>query len=75
MCSLDCHFLYGMGSLQEEMNLGHVLRKYRLMSELSVRSMAEVVGLNASTYSRLERGEIMDGDTLASVLRWLLERV
>lgn len=57
------------------MRLGHVLRKYRLMMEISVRTMADNVGLNASTYSRLERGEAMDGDTLASVMRWLLERV
>ena len=32
-----------------------------------------MMGLTAATYSRLERGEMMDGKTLAIVLRWLTE--
>lgn len=57
------------------MKLGLVLRKYRIMSEFSVRTMADTLNLSLSTYSRLERGEMMDGDTLATVLNWLMERV
>lgn len=55
------------------MNLGDVLRKYRLMSELTVRDMADRIGLNHSTYSRMELGEEVSGPTLAATLNWLMK--
>lgn len=42
------------------------------MSDLGVREAAAEVGLSSATLSRIERGEAMDGQTLATVLRWLL---
>lgn len=57
------------------MRLGEVLRKWRLMSELNVREVAERIGISPATYSRVERGEGMDGRTLAAVMRWMFEEV
>ncbi len=55
------------------MRLGEVMRKFRVMSELSQRDLAEQIGLNVSTICRIENGEGMDGKTLAKVLVWLTE--
>lgn len=57
------------------MRLGIILRKYRAMAEKSTRDMAAELGISAATYSRIERGEGMDGTTLARILKWLLEEV
>lgn len=42
------------------------------MSDLSVREAAAQMELSAATFSRIERGEVMDGQTLARILLWLL---
>ena len=55
------------------MRLGALIRKWRTMSELTVRVAAPMIGISAATLSRIERGEPMDGATLAKVLRWMLE--
>jgi len=55
------------------MRLGEVIRKFRVMSELSQRDLAKQIGLNVSTLCRIENGEGMDGKTLAKVLLWLME--
>lgn len=57
------------------MRLAEILRKYRIHSERSVRSLAEEIGLPSATYSRVERGEQMDGHTLALILSWLIRPV
>ena len=53
--------------------LGEVLWKWRMMRELSQRTVAAMLGISASTLSRLERGEFPDAQTLKLVLCWLLE--
>lgn len=55
------------------MRLCDVLRKWRIMSELSQRETAKEIGINVSTLCRIENGEGMDGKTLAKVLVWLTE--
>ena len=55
------------------MRLGEVIRKFRVMSELSQRDLANQIGVNVSTLCRIENGEGMDGKTLAKVLGWLME--
>jgi transcriptional regulator with XRE-family HTH domain len=55
------------------MRLGEVLRKWRRASDLGVREAAKELGISHGTLSRIERGENMDGETLAKVLRWLME--
>jgi len=42
------------------------------MADRSLREVARNMGMSAATLSRVERGEVMDGKTLASILRWLL---
>lgn len=43
------------------------------MSEVTTRDLAERIGISAATLSRVERGEAMDGATLAKILNWLFE--
>lgn len=54
------------------MKLGEVIRKWRVMSELSVREAAMQIGLAPATLARIESGDSMGGDSLAAVLRWLM---
>lgn len=55
-------------------HLGEILNCWRWQKRITVRDAAVQIGLSASTYSRLERGCSIDGDTLATVLAWLLRR-
>lgn len=54
------------------MRLGYLLRKYRLVSDFDLRTVALEIGISTSTLSRIETGGQMDGDTLAKVLVWLM---
>ena len=54
------------------MRIAIVLRRYRAITEKTTRELAAEIGIGASTYSRIERGEGMDGETLATILKWLL---
>ena len=54
------------------MRLGYLLRKYRMVSDLDLRTIALEIGISTSTLSRIETGEKMDGDTLAKMLIWLM---
>ena len=54
------------------MNLGTVLRKWRLMSELDLRSAAAEMNLDAATLLRIEQGRMPSAETLRSILIWLM---
>ena len=54
------------------MKLGKVLRKWRLMSELTVREAAKEIGLDAATYVRMELGRMPSAETLAKVIIYLI---
>lgn len=54
------------------MRIGIVLRKWRAVNEISIRSLAAEIRISAATLSRIERGESMDGMTLAKILNWLM---
>lgn len=54
------------------MQIGDVLRKWRKMSDLTVKDAAKQIGIGTSTLLRIENGEMMDGVTLAKILTWLL---
>ena len=54
------------------MRLGEVIRKWRVMSELSVRDAAAIIGISATTLHRFESGDDVDGRTLITVLKWLM---
>lgn len=53
------------------MRLGSVLRKYRLMQEMTVRELAAEIGISFPTLSRMENGLGVDAATLMKVLNWL----
>jgi transcriptional regulator with XRE-family HTH domain len=55
------------------MRLGDVLRKWRRAEDVGVREAAKMIGVSHGTLSRIERGEKMDGDTLAKILKWLMD--
>jgi hypothetical protein len=40
---------------------------------MSVREAAECIGIPSSTYTGIEKGRAMSGETLAHLLRWLTE--
>ena len=50
------------------MRLGNVLRKWRLMTEKSVRDVAKEIGTSAPTLCRFEQGYDIDGQTLAKLI-------
>jgi hypothetical protein len=50
-----------------------LLRAWRHHEEMTVREAAEHVGIPYSTYQRIEKGYAMSGETLAVILRWMLE--
>lgn len=54
------------------MNLAKVLRKWRVTSEISQRAAAQLIGIEASAYSRIEKGEDTSGANLAKLLLWLM---
>lgn len=54
------------------MRLGSVIRAWREQNRYGVREAAKLMGVSHATLSRIERGENMDGEVLAKLLRWLL---
>lgn len=55
------------------MRLGKVLKKYRLMCELDLRTLAKEIGTSAPTLMRLEMGHDPEYRTFKKILDWLSE--
>jgi transcriptional regulator with XRE-family HTH domain len=55
------------------MRLGHVLTRWRWAQQISLVDASRMMGISKATLSRIERGEAMDGRTLAKILTWLFE--
>lgn len=55
------------------MRIADLLRAWRHHEHMSVREAAERVGIPSSTYARIEKGYPPSGETLAVILRWMLE--
>lgn len=53
------------------MRLGIVLKKYRAMQEVTVRDLAQDVGVSAATMCRIENGMDCDSTTLMKIFNWL----
>lgn len=62
-----------MSEKEAEVNLGIVLKKWRLMNELSLRGASKIIGIPFVTLNRLEMGYEPMGKTLRVVLSWLLQ--
>ena len=56
------------------MRLGDVLRKWRLMNELDLRSVGKQIGVSAATLLRIEQGHSPDANTFMLVLNWLMSK-
>lgn len=54
------------------MQIGNILKQWRWAEKKGVREAAKEVGLTTATFNRIERGEAMDGQSLATILKWLL---
>lgn len=52
--------------------LGAVLRSYRLLREMDLRTLGAEIGVSAPTVLRIEQGRAIDADTLLKILNWLL---
>ena len=57
------------------MRLGVVLRKYRAMQEITVRDLAQEIGIGFATLSRIENGLDCDSATLMKIFNWLTGKV
>jgi transcriptional regulator with XRE-family HTH domain len=51
--------------------LGLVLRSYRLLRELDLRTLGQEIGISAPTLMRIEAGRACDSDTFMKILLWL----
>ncbi len=55
------------------MRLGQVLKRWRLMSELDLRTAAKQMGIDgAATLLRIEQGRGPSAKTLGKIIAWLL---
>lgn len=54
------------------MNLAIVLKRWRVMGELSMRQAGELVGIDGASWGRIERSESSSGENLAKILTWLI---
>lgn len=55
------------------MRIGEVLKKWRILSEMDVRTAAKQIGISPSTLMRIERGAVPPtGQTVITLLNWLL---
>lgn len=54
------------------MKIGEILVQYRNIEGYNIRDFAAELEVSAATLSRIERGENMDGRTLAKIIKWLL---
>lgn len=53
------------------MKLGDVLKKWRVMSQLTLDQVSTQMNLTVPTLCRVESGKPMDGKTLAAIMGWL----
>lgn len=57
------------------MRLGQIIRKWRIVQEVSLRDLAKEIGTSAATLHRFECGHDIDGRTLSMVLTWCFGKV
>lgn len=55
------------------MRLGAILRKWRTIEDKKLEEVAAEIGCSKSTLSRIERGQMPDGETVLMLVTWLFE--
>lgn len=53
------------------MRLGQILRKWRILADLTMAQVAEQIGIGTSTLVHIEQGKVPDGKTLLKLMAWL----
>lgn len=56
------------------MILGRAIRAWRDKERLGLRAVAKEIGTSAATLGRFENGENPDGNTLAKIVTWALDK-
>lgn len=57
------------------MRLGLVIKKFRAMTEMTTRELAQQTGISFPTLNRLENGESIDSRNFMKLLNWLMTPV
>jgi transcriptional regulator with XRE-family HTH domain len=55
------------------MRIGKILRKWRIVNELSIKDVAGSIGLAPSTLFKIENDAPVDAPTLMRLINWLTE--
>lgn len=53
------------------MNLGEMIRLYRASERITMRDLADRIGISASTVCRIENGKQCDMRSLGKLIAWL----
>lgn len=55
-------------------NLGEVLRRWRLVEDLDLRTASQRIGISAATLMRIEQGRQLRQETFLTLLTWFGQR-
>lgn len=53
-------------------NLGRLIRCWRLIEELDLRSAGKLLGISAPSIMRIEQGREFDASTLLKLMNWMM---
>ena len=56
------------------MRIGKLLKKWRAINELSIREVAEEIGIATATLYNLEAGRAIDSETMLRIVNWLFRK-
>jgi transcriptional regulator with XRE-family HTH domain len=63
--------IYFLRVLEGDMRIGIIIKKWRLVNEITIRDLAAEIGISAATLYRVETGRAPDGLTLIKIFDWL----
>lgn len=55
--------------------LGELIRLYRSVNNINVRTMSKTIGVSPATLSRIENGKEMSADSLMKLMNWLFKKL
>lgn len=53
------------------MRIGTIVKKWRLIGELPLKTVAAEIGIRKETLWNIESGKAVDGETLIKLIAWL----
>ncbi len=62
-----------MGLVKQPLNIGKLLRKWRLVNDLNLRVLSKEIGIGTATLMRIEHGQSCDQGTMMKLLNWLFK--